>query len=216
MQIVALSRTGIVVAGSPVNVSNARAGCIVHLTTAHPDLEAQLVLFAAPDIQTLIIAAQLPEELRRDGKQTARHDRTLERIRRMLQVLRQQSQSLVVELPVKGTAGALVLGTILEVTVVDNIDEGTHRRPFVEGNGLQQRRQPVVVGLHVGVEEDQDFGSGIPGALGSSSNQACASGEPDHAHNLKVIGNVSLQIVAQVLAIAVVIHQDDFFEQLRR
>lgn len=40
---------------------------------AHPGLEGQLQIFAAPDIETGIIGAQAIEELPVDGEETAGH-----------------------------------------------------------------------------------------------------------------------------------------------
>uniref|UniRef100_A0A2M4C5I6 Putative secreted protein n=1 Tax=Anopheles marajoara TaxID=58244 RepID=A0A2M4C5I6_9DIPT len=71
----------------PVDVANARTGCIVHLATALPDLEAQLVLLATPDVQPLVVATDLPEELGTDREQTTGHDGAFERFRWIRQIL---------------------------------------------------------------------------------------------------------------------------------
>lgn len=97
-------------------------------------LEGELVLLPAPDVETLVIAAQLPEPLAADGEVAAGHDRAPERLRRLLLVLGRLDQgsvdargnrgedggegddgeALVVELPVEGAPGPVVLDPVLE------------------------------------------------------------------------------------------------------
>ena len=75
------------------------------MTKAQAHLKGKLVLLPSPDFEPLIVAAELPEVLGADGEQPSGHDRALERLRRVLQVLGQQRQTLVEQLPVESSSG---------------------------------------------------------------------------------------------------------------
>ena len=74
----------------------------------------------------------------------------------MLEVLGEEGEPLVEQLPVEGTPGTLVLGPVLQVVVVDDVDEGADGGPVVAGDGVEQGGQPVDVGLCVRVLQVKD------------------------------------------------------------
>uniref|UniRef100_A0A182QPF6 Uncharacterized protein n=1 Tax=Anopheles farauti TaxID=69004 RepID=A0A182QPF6_9DIPT len=115
-----------------VDVAHARTGRIDEPATALPDFEAQLVLLPAPDVQPLVVASELPEELGTDGEQAARHDGTVEGFCRIVQIAGQQRQAFVVELPVERSPFAFILRAILEGVVCDHVDEGTDARSLCQ------------------------------------------------------------------------------------
>jgi len=57
----------------PENVAYVGAGHYLQGAAAHPGLEGQLQILAAPDIEAGIIGAQAIEELPVDGEETAGH-----------------------------------------------------------------------------------------------------------------------------------------------
>lgn len=136
MQIVRRPRTMRCRHTSPIDMTHPRTRCIVHFTAALPDLEAQLVLLTAPNIQTLIVTTQFPKEFRTYGKQPTGHNWTPEGSRWMLQIIGQQWQSFVVELPIEGATSSLILSTIFKCVVRYNVDEGTHAHPVVLGDWI--------------------------------------------------------------------------------
>ena len=69
---------------------------------------------------------KLPEESSTDGKQTPGHDRTFERFSWIFQILWQEWQSFVVKLPIEGTTGPLVLGSVLKIVEIHNINKRTN------------------------------------------------------------------------------------------
>ena len=178
-----------------------------------PYFEAELVLLPAPDLEAGIVAAELPEELGADGEEAARHHGALEGLGGVLQVLGQQRQPLVEQLPVKGPPGALVLGAVLEVVVVHHVYEGTHGGSVVLRDGVQQRGQPVNIGLGVGVQEDDDLGSGLLGSLQPGGDEAASCLHSHHRH-LRQLGDVLVQLDLQLGLVAGVVHEDHLLEQV--
>ena len=62
-------------------------------------------MLPSPNFEPLVIAAELPEVLGADGEQASGHDRTLEGLGGVLQVLGKQRQALVVQLPIECSSG---------------------------------------------------------------------------------------------------------------
>uniref|UniRef100_A0A6B0V9K3 Uncharacterized protein n=1 Tax=Ixodes ricinus TaxID=34613 RepID=A0A6B0V9K3_IXORI len=173
-----------------VDVPHPRAGRVHHGASALPDLEGELVLLAAPHVKAFVVATQLPEVLAADGEQTAGHHGALERLGRLGQIIGEQRQPLVVQLPVERAPRSFVLRPVRERLVVDDVDEGAHHGPVVLGDGLQERRQPVGVGLRVRVEEDEHVARRLPGTHQPGADQALALCGPHHVHVGEVLGDV--------------------------
>lgn len=116
---------------APIHMSDSGARRIVHPPSAHPRLERQLVLFAAPNFQPRVVAAELPKPLPADSEQSSSHHGALKRLAWSVQVTGKEWHSLVEKVPVENASRTVVLRSILEGVIIENIDQRTHDGPIV-------------------------------------------------------------------------------------
>lgn len=123
--------------GSPEDVSHPGTGHIQQHAAAHPDLEAQLVLFSSPNVQLVIIATQIPEEVRLDGKQAAHHYGTAIGHGLVHRILGQDRQLFVQKFPIKPTPRSfLISARIGKVTMQNYVHNGAGGDLGIDGNGF--------------------------------------------------------------------------------
>lgn len=223
---------------STIHMSNAGTRWIVHLAAAHPNLEAQLILFAAPNTNLLVVAAQLPEPFPWNGEQATSHDWTFEWLRWTFEIFGQRRQQFVIEVPIERATcadGIAHLMTIFECAVFDGIDVRTDDNLIIPRNRIykqskdseeivkqngdssnqrltKQRRQPIDICFAMRIEINQDFGLCCSSTGHFGRNQSNSFWKPNDLHFWQITRHIIVQLFACLFVRAAVIDENYFVD----
>lgn len=168
--------------------------------------------------RTGVIAAELPEELCRDGKHAAHHHRILVVVPSVLLIAGSQRQKLIEEVPIENSSGAMLDSRILIIGGADDVDVRTRASFVVFSYRLDQRRQPVHIRFGVAVHEDENVARRCSRSSQPSPHQPRSNGHHQDSDlpQIEVTSDIFLQRRIAVILVAMIVDQNDFFEQLRR